>query len=61
MLGLMQQQPLLVSWLLNHAARHHGGAEVVSATGIGRSPSCDMGRDGAPRAAARARRCKGSA
>jgi acyl-CoA synthetase (AMP-forming)/AMP-acid ligase II len=35
MLGLMQQQPLLVSWLLSHAARHHGGAEVVSATGSG--------------------------
>ena len=35
MFGLMQQQPLLVSWLLNHAARHHAGAEVVSATGQG--------------------------
>jgi fatty-acyl-CoA synthase len=35
MLGLMQQQPLLVSWLLRHAARHHGNAEVVSATGSG--------------------------
>src|SRR3984957_13541757 len=35
MLGLMQQQPLLVSWLLSHAARHHGGAEVVSATASG--------------------------
>ena len=35
MLGLMQQQPLLVSWLLTHAARHHGNAEVVSATGSG--------------------------
>ena len=35
MLGLMQQQPLLVSWLLTHAARHHGDAEVVSATGSG--------------------------
>jgi len=35
MLGLMQQQPLLISWLLKHAARHHGGAEVVSATGSG--------------------------
>ncbi len=33
MLGLMQQQPLLISWLLKHAARHHGNAEVVSATG----------------------------
>jgi 3-(methylthio)propionyl---CoA ligase len=35
MLGMMQQQPLLVSWLLRHAARHHGNAEVVSATGSG--------------------------
>jgi fatty-acyl-CoA synthase len=35
MLGLMQQQPLLISWLLNHAARHHGSAEVLSATGPG--------------------------
>ena len=35
MLGMMQQQPLLVSWLLSHAARHHGGAEVVSATASG--------------------------
>ena len=32
MLGLMQQQPLLISSLLTHAARHHGEAEVVSAT-----------------------------
>ncbi len=30
MLGLMQRQPLLVSAILHHAARHHGGAEVVS-------------------------------
>ena len=30
MLGLMQRQPLLVSSILVHAARHHGGAEVVS-------------------------------
>lgn len=30
MLGLMQRQPLLVSSILTHAARHHGTAEVVS-------------------------------
>ena len=30
MLGLMQQQPLLISTLLRHAARHHGEAEVIS-------------------------------
>jgi fatty-acyl-CoA synthase len=35
MLGLMQRQPLLVSSLLTHAARHHGGAEVISATRSG--------------------------
>ena len=32
MLGLMQQQPLLISSLLKHAARHHAEAEVISAT-----------------------------
>ena len=30
MLGLMQRQPLLVSSVLTHAARHHATAEVVS-------------------------------
>jgi fatty-acyl-CoA synthase len=35
MLGLMQQQPLLISSLLTHAARHHASAEVVSATNQG--------------------------
>jgi len=30
MLGLMQQEPLLLSSLIAHAARHHGNAEVVS-------------------------------
>jgi fatty-acyl-CoA synthase len=35
MLGLMQQQPLLISSLLTHAARHHATAEVVSATNQG--------------------------
>ena len=32
MLGLMQTQPLLVSSILTHAARHHPRAEVVSRT-----------------------------
>src|SRR3954447_12199177 len=32
MLGLMQQQPLLISSLLTFAARHHGEAEIVSNT-----------------------------
>jgi 3-(methylthio)propionyl---CoA ligase len=30
MLGLMQDQPLLISSLIHHAERHHGDAEVVS-------------------------------
>ncbi len=30
--GLMQQQPLMISSLLRHAARHHGGTEIVSKT-----------------------------
>ncbi len=30
MLGLMQTQPLLISSIIRHAARHHGTAEVVS-------------------------------
>ena len=32
MLGLMQEQPLLISSLLRFAARHHGHAEIVSNT-----------------------------
>ena len=30
MQGLMQRQPLLVSDTIRHAARHHGGQEIVS-------------------------------
>jgi fatty-acyl-CoA synthase len=30
MLGLMQRQPLMISSALRHAARHHGGTEIVS-------------------------------
>jgi len=30
MLGLMQEQPLLISDLIEHAARHHGEVEIVS-------------------------------
>ncbi|MGI4955634.1 MAG: long-chain-fatty-acid--CoA ligase [Janthinobacterium lividum] len=36
MLGLMQSQPLLVSSILTHAARHHAAAEVVSREADGR-------------------------
>ena len=32
MLGLMQQQPLLISSFIEHAARHHGDTEIVSRT-----------------------------
>ncbi len=30
MFGLMQPQPLLLSSIITHAARHHGGGEVIS-------------------------------
>lgn len=30
MLGLMQRQPLLISSLIDFAARHHGDGEIVS-------------------------------
>ncbi len=30
MFGLMQDHPLLISAIIRHAARHHGGSEVVS-------------------------------
>ncbi len=35
MLGLMQTHPLLISSILAHAARHHGGAEIVAKTSDG--------------------------
>lgn len=35
MIGLMQQQPLLISSILRLAARHHGRAEVVAREGDG--------------------------
>ena len=35
MLGLMQAHSLTVPWLLQHAARHHAGGEVISQTGPG--------------------------
>src|SRR5437868_4181496 len=30
MLGLMQQQPLMIASIIKHAARHHGATEVVA-------------------------------
>ncbi len=47
MLGLMQDQPLLISHIITHAARHHGAAEVVSKTvegGIHRYAYTDVER-----------------
>jgi fatty-acyl-CoA synthase len=35
MRGLMQEHPLLTSSLLRHAAKHHGGAKLVSVDGTG--------------------------
>jgi fatty-acyl-CoA synthase len=35
MLGLMQDQPLLIPLVLRHAARHHGTTEIVSKTAEG--------------------------
>ena len=35
MLGLMQQQPLLISSIITHAARHHAAAEIISRTDDG--------------------------
>ncbi|MCW8861907.1 MAG: AMP-binding protein, partial [Rhodospirillales bacterium] len=32
MLGLMQEKPLLISSLIDYAAKHHGDAEIVSNT-----------------------------
>lgn len=47
MLGLMQDQPLLISHIITHAARHHAAAEVVSKTvegGIHRYTYADVER-----------------
>ncbi|WP_149538179.1 long-chain-fatty-acid--CoA ligase [Siccirubricoccus phaeus] len=49
MLGLMQDRPLLISALLEHAARHHGGAKIVSARADG-----SLARHTWPQIAARA-------
>jgi len=51
MLGLMQQQPLMISGLLTHAARHHRTGEIVSKTTEGAIHRCTY-----PEAEARARR-----
>ena len=46
MQGLMQQQPLMISSLLRHAARHHGGTEIVSRTTEGAIHRTDWRRAG---------------
>ncbi len=51
MLGLMQDQPLLISSLLTFAERHHGDSEVIS-----RRPEGDVHRTSWKRLADRARR-----
>jgi fatty-acyl-CoA synthase len=51
LMGLMQQQPLLISTLIKHAERHHGDAAVVS-----RRIEGDIHRYTWSEAAARARR-----
>ena len=51
MRGLMQEQPLLVSSILRHAARHHGASKIVSVDGAGA-----VTRSGYPAVAARSAR-----
>src|SRR5690242_956801 len=36
MLGLMQQPPLMISSIIKHAVRHHGGTEIVAKLSDGR-------------------------
>ena len=51
MRGLMQEQPLLVSSILRHAARHHRASKIVSVDGAGA-----VTRSGYPAVAARSAR-----
>ena len=55
MLGLMQDQPLLISSLIEFAARHHGDAQIVS-----RRVEGDLHRTTYREAAARARQVAGA-
>ncbi len=41
MFGLMQEQPLMISSIIRHAARHHGSVEVVSKTVEGSIHRCN--------------------
>ena len=50
MYGQMMQQPLLISQIIDHAERHHGGVEVVS-----RRPEGDLHRETYRELAARVR------
>ena len=53
MLGMMQDQPLLVSRLLSHAANYHGDTEIVSRTRRRADPPLYLRRGRARRQAAR--------
>jgi fatty-acyl-CoA synthase len=55
MLGLMQDQPLLISDLIQHAERHHGDVEIVS-----RRVEGDIHRTTYSEAASRARQLAGA-
>ena len=50
MLGLMQDRPLLISQLIEHAARNHGDTEIVSRTVEGADPPLHLRAMRAPRA-----------
>ena len=52
MRGLMSERPLLISSLIEHAARYHGDAEIVSRTVEGRIHRYTYARGRAPRHAA---------
>jgi fatty-acyl-CoA synthase len=43
MLGQMMQQPLLISTLIDHAARYHGTTEVISVNTGGGTETCTWG------------------
>ena len=49
MFGLMQDRPLLIQHLIEHAALNHGDTEIVSRTGRGRHPPLHLPRRPAPR------------
>ncbi len=54
MRGLMQSRPLLISGALTHAARHHGGGEIVARAGDGLARTSWAGIEADARRLARA-------